>query len=268
MLTRALHVACLFLVAAFWGDASTIAANSPVLYVAPEGNDQAEGRSRETAFRSLEKARDAIRELRKADRITGPVKVLLGGGTHVRAEPLVLTPEDSGSPESPVTWAAVPGEQPVVSGGRRIEGWTRHEGNIWKVDLPQVRDGKWWFRQLFVDGQLRRRARTPNDGFQRVAGFPEGTSKTVHYHTDCKSFEYAEGDIDPAWTNIDRCRGNCLSLLDRFSSCRSSRLILTNGSSHSLTEQARYSRMTSRPTELATSSRMCLKDSTRRVNGI
>lgn len=64
-------------------------------------------------------------------------------------------------------------------------------------------EGKWRFRQLYVNEKLCTRARTPNEGFLHVAGFPEGTSKTVHYHTDCGSFEYAAGDIDPKWTNLD-----------------------------------------------------------------
>jgi len=54
-----------------------------------------------------------------------------------------------------------------------------------------------------VNGKLRHRARIPNKGFHRVAGFPEGTPRTVNYHTDCQSFEYAPGDIDPSWTNLD-----------------------------------------------------------------
>jgi hypothetical protein len=48
---------------------------------------------------------------------TAPVTVLLREGTYRQSRPLVFTPEDSGTEAFPVTYAAYPGERPVVSGG-------------------------------------------------------------------------------------------------------------------------------------------------------
>jgi hypothetical protein len=48
------------------------------------------------------------------------------------------------------------------AGGRRISGWKRVEGNLWKTHLPEVQAGKWNFRQLFANDNRITRARTPN----------------------------------------------------------------------------------------------------------
>src|SRR5687767_5487880 len=51
-------------------------------------------------------------------------RVILRGGTHRITEPLVLTPSNSG-----LTIEGFPGEQPILSGGRRIEGWRNERFN-------------------------------------------------------------------------------------------------------------------------------------------
>jgi len=63
----------------------------------------------------------------------------------------------------------------VISGGRKNPGVGKGEGNIWRVEIPEVREGKWAFRQLFVNGVRSQRARTPNFGFYRIKG-PKSTA--------------------------------------------------------------------------------------------
>jgi hypothetical protein len=147
------------------------------------------------------RARDAVRAARSNARLTPPYSVLLLDGIHPLTEPVVLAPEDSGTADDPVTYKAAPGARPIVSGGRRISGWRPAGPGLWEVTLPEVQQGRWRFRQLYVNGQKRRRARIPNQGFLRVAGFPDG-GKEVHYHTDCQRFEFAPGDLNPDWTNL------------------------------------------------------------------
>lgn len=170
------------------------------LYVAPQGSDEWDG-TVARPFATLGRARDEIRA-RRAGSGQGPVTVYLRGGRYDVREPLRLGPEDSGTAEGPITYAAYPGESPVLSGGRVLSGWRRERSGIWTVRIPEVRRGDWSFRQLYVNGELRGRARTPNEGFHRVAGQPCGGRK-VHYHDDCDRFGFAPGDIDPRWTNLD-----------------------------------------------------------------
>ncbi|PYK58503.1 MAG: hypothetical protein DME21_15570, partial [Verrucomicrobia bacterium] len=109
-----------------------------------------------------------------------------------RARPLV--PEDSGADANhPFTIAAFPNENPVLSGGRRISGWKKVEGKsgLWQTTIPEVRERKWYFRQLFINGRRKQRARTPNDGYFQAVG--------DYLAENPVSFKYHDGDIKKEW---------------------------------------------------------------------
>jgi hypothetical protein len=177
---------------------------APVTFhVAPLGDDRSPGTDRKP-FATLQRARDAIRALRRQpggkDR---PVTVLVQGGTYFLSTPLLFTPEDSGASEAPVTYAAAGKEVPIFSGGRRISGWqeTVLAGNkVWVAEVPDVRAGKWYFRQLWVNGHRRVRARHPNIGFLRIAALPPAKSKKPAYEGQ-DHFEFKAGDLR-AWNNL------------------------------------------------------------------
>ncbi len=184
--------------------ASAVFAQSGVsLFVAPSGNDKNSGHTAEQPFATITRARDEIRRLRQPGKAAAPVTVFLRGGLHRMTEPIVFTPEDSGTAAAPVTYSAYRSERPVLSGGIPVNGWSKGANGVWTTTLDEVKAGRWYFNQIFVNGNLRRRARTPNKGFMIVKGFPEGTPKTVDYHKDCQSFEFAPGDINPTWHNLD-----------------------------------------------------------------
>ncbi len=130
-------------------------------YLAPSGDDANPG-SKEQPFASLSRARDAVRELKSAGPLTEPVRINVSGGVYSITEPLVLSPEDSGTPTAPVTYRALPGERPIFSGGRPISGWQPGPNGVWSVLIPEVAAGQWYFEQLFVNGRRASRARTPN----------------------------------------------------------------------------------------------------------
>ena len=127
--------------------------------VAPAGNDAHPGTA-DRPFATLARARAAVRKLL----VGGPrdVTVLLRGGRYELTDTLVFTPEDGAAEGRTVTHAAWPGETPVVSGGREINGWRKETGNRWTAELPDVKARTWFFRQLFVDGERATRARWPN----------------------------------------------------------------------------------------------------------
>jgi parallel beta-helix repeat protein len=182
------------------GEASR-AAGPLTLYVASNGSDHWSGRlaapnaaGNDGPLQTLTAARDRIRTARRAHPATAPTRVLVREGFYSLAEPFVLEAEDSGSKEAPMIYAAYPGEHPVISGGRKIRGWEKGEGNIWRVEIPEVREGKWAFRQLFVNGVRSQRARTPNFGFYRING-PK--SKAVPFQ-----IRYREDEFKPAWAAL------------------------------------------------------------------
>ena len=182
------------------------------LYVATNGNDQWSGTlpapnatGTDGPFATLERARDAIRKQKKQG-LQEPLNVLVRGGTYYLSAPFTLTPEDSGSQEFPITYAAYPSETPVISGGVPITGWKKSDqGNIWTTEVPQVKSGDWYFHQLFVDKARRTRARMPNDGYFLNEGPIEPLTDRAKARRDPatkKGFRFRPGDIQP-WTNLD-----------------------------------------------------------------
>jgi len=84
------------------------------------------------------------------------------------AEPLVLTPQDSGTAQYPITWQAAPGEKVVISGSQPVTGWekikspvpglpTTSQGHVWVAEVPK--DKK--FYCLFDQEGYLTRARSP-----------------------------------------------------------------------------------------------------------
>lgn len=171
---------------------------SIVFYVSTEGNDAWSGTQPEPAgsdgpFATLQRARDAIRQLRSkhAGNLIGPVAVYVRGGTYYLDNPLTFTHQDSGAAESPVTFTAYRDERPIVSGGRRITGWKPANVNgrpLWAAEIPQVREGQWYFHQLWVNGERRVRARHPNEGFLHVVRLIDTTPPN-------RGFEFSPGDL-------------------------------------------------------------------------
>ena len=132
---------------------ASVRAKSLTFYVATNGNDHWSGRLEEPArdgkdgpLASLPAALEKTRAARQDSAKTPDgISILLRGGTYSVAQPVVLVPEDSGSDaDHPFTIAAFPNENPVLSGGRRISGWKKVEGNsgLWQTTIPEVRDGK------------------------------------------------------------------------------------------------------------------------------
>ena len=145
-------------------------------FVAKNGNNSWTGKLPEPnkektdgPFATIERARDAIRHLKAKHSLTKPVTVMIRSGTYFLDKPLVFTQQDNGIKSCPITYAAYPGEKPVLSGGRKInEPWKTYKDKILICTVKGVKDGKWIFRQFFVDGKRQRRCRIPNRGFYKM----------------------------------------------------------------------------------------------------
>lgn len=142
-------------------------------WVAPDGRDNNPG-TRENPFATTARAVEAVRALVAAT-LEGDVRVIFRGGIYPLAAPLVFTPADSGSAQHSITYAAAAGENVVISGGRQISNLKPTKGPKWTAELPEVKAGRWFFRQLVVNDHRAVRARWPNeDGVLRVATVGDG----------------------------------------------------------------------------------------------
>lgn len=140
------------------------ATGAPVtLYVSPAGSDAGPGTS-EQPFATLGRACAELRALKAAGKRSEGASVFLRGGFYDLNETLVITPDCSGEPRSPVTFAACPNESVTVSGGRRLGGWAV-SGDRWQLALPDVASGRWNFARLYVNNESRSRPRLPRDGY-------------------------------------------------------------------------------------------------------
>jgi hypothetical protein len=162
-------VLCLLVALARHGSAEGI-----VFHVAPDGNDAWSGRvaaanasGADGPFRTPARARLVVRQFRHQCPQMAPVTVLLHGVFRLD-QPLVFTPDDSGTQQCPVTWTSPPGQRAVLSGGRPITGWRNAGNGLWQAEVPDVRAGKLYFRQLFVGGRRATRARSPHNGYYRA----------------------------------------------------------------------------------------------------
>lgn len=173
--------------------AFTTTAHAETFYVAPNGNNGWSGRLQDPAhgggdgpWASLMGARENLRALRTAGSMVGRVEIVVRGGRYELSAPITWESQDGGTADAPVTIRAYPGETPVFSGGRAISGWKK-DGVVWVADLPE--DQKDWnFGALWVNGERRTVARTPDTGeYFYTAGKVEGEPN--------RAFKYNAGDL-------------------------------------------------------------------------
>ena len=133
--------------------ASGVMAAMPSFYVDPVRGKNENAGTAAAPFQTLAQARDAVRAVNGA--MTGDITVYLHGGRYQLTQPLALGPRDSGNNGFAVIYRAVPGEYPLISGGRAITGWTLHDPakRIWKASAPGLET-----RQLYVNRLRARRA--------------------------------------------------------------------------------------------------------------
>jgi hypothetical protein len=203
-----------------------LAAHAVELHVAAKGSDSDAG-TPDAPFATLARARDAIRELRKSSSIADSgVTVWIHGGTYALAESFLLTAEDSGTPESPITYRGVDGEVPRLIGGRALPGSafqpvtdeavlkrldTAAHGQILCGDLrvlgindygqmPDHFEAAPAVSELYFDGARMTLAQWPNEGWDEIAEVIEsGPAPWRNYASDQPGVFAYSGDRPSRW---------------------------------------------------------------------
>ena len=192
-------------------------------YVAAHGNDADPG-TPQRPFATIERARDAIRQLKTAGGLPrGGVAVYLGGGRYPRKQTFRLTAEDSGTAESPIVYRAAAGESAVLDGGTRLSGFQPIQDAAILARLPEAARAKVLALDLkaagvtdlgemrhrgygvsaapvlevFYDGKPMPLARWPNEGFVHVGKVIRSGAEPAAARQAV--FEY-EGDRPARWT--------------------------------------------------------------------
>ena len=104
------------------------------IYVSPAGNDSNPG----TLDQPIATVAHA-QELARSGKASGPVTVYLRGGVYYLASPLIFTAADSGAAGAPVTYQAYQNEQPVISGGMKLQNldWKPFRNGIMQTPGPR-----------------------------------------------------------------------------------------------------------------------------------
>lgn len=176
-------------------------------YVATDGNDQWSGTltspdlsRNDGPFATLQRARDAIRELRQKGSNDG-FTVLVRGGVYQLNETFILEPEDSGTESQPVVYRAFGKEHPILTGTRRISNFEPYKGKIYKANLPGITNDSFTLRQLFAKGKRQTLARFPNiDPLNPIGGGFLYADRPVTEKSKLE-IRYQEGTI-PEWSNL------------------------------------------------------------------
>ncbi len=165
------------------------------LHVAPWGDDSAPGTAG-LPFATVQRAQEAVRASTAS--MDKDIVVNLHAGTHVLAEPLVLSDAagDSGENGHRVIyqaygWGPLEQEPVVLSGGRSVTGWELDDEarNIWRAEVGDLDT-----RQLYVDGKRATRARLE---LGKHGGLPGNVTETDEgYATDSTEPQSWENPAD------------------------------------------------------------------------
>ena len=88
---------------------------------AQKGNDANDGLSIAKPFKTISKARDAVRLLDKSG--SNNITVNLRGGTYFQDQTLEFTEKDGGTENCKIIYRNYKDDVPVISGGKLITGW-------------------------------------------------------------------------------------------------------------------------------------------------
>lgn len=183
---------------------SNASESSPTFYVSTEGSDEWSGTlsvstddKTDGPFASLEKARDAVRELKKSHTDLKDVVVEVRGGVYELPNTLKFTNDDGGdSPENPIVWRAEEGASVLLNAGRfpsdirplndlatldRIK--PELSGKLCVIELSSQNIGDLGTPdnspELFFRSEPTRIARYPNDGFVKITGLSKDGTHEV-----------------------------------------------------------------------------------------
>ncbi|OUM65302.1 hypothetical protein PIROE2DRAFT_60100 [Piromyces sp. E2] len=141
----------------YWGVENNDWCNSeydgePDLYVSVNGNDANDG-SKDAPFATLDKARQAVRNLPKTKNIV----IEIADGFYPVDKTIKFTSEDSGNSKCTIYYKAAKGARPIISGGEKITGkWTKADEVNWlrngltAYKTPLKRNKK--LRAIYVNG--------------------------------------------------------------------------------------------------------------------
>ncbi len=146
-------------------------------YLAITGNDANPG-TREKPFATIDRAKQAA-EIHFNQNPNEDCTIWLDGGKYNISKPVVFGAEVFKNQAGHLIFKAMPGENPIISGGIEITKWQKASGGLWKANWPKAYKNEKPPRELFVKNRRAIRARFPNEGYLRVGKV--GDDRRTHF---------------------------------------------------------------------------------------
>ena len=131
-------------------------------------------------------------------------KVIIQAGRYFLDKLLELNAGDTG-----LTIESAPGADVCLYGGRKVTGWQKDGAKFYSAALDGVKNRKWDFRALVVNGRFCSRARLPEEGFfEHLSSFDVpwmsttgGGWKRKPTNEELTTLKYRSEDIGP-WLDV------------------------------------------------------------------
>ena len=154
-------------------------------YVNPKGNDLWSGTIKQQniqrtdgPFKTLERAKNAIRTLKKTNTFNNKVTVNIASGIYYLSQPFKFNLMDSGLPDREILWQGEPGAQVAISAGLPIT-CKKSNAKYWDCPLSKMPVNSEYFDynrikgnapkfELFVNDKKLELARWPDQGWAHI----------------------------------------------------------------------------------------------------
>lgn len=166
-------------------------------YVSPAGSDSNPG-TLALPFKSIGKARDVVRTIN--GNMTGDIIVYLRGGLYTLSQTLSFNELDSGTNGYNVIYKAYSDEEPIISGGQKVTGWTQVPGtNQWKASNININ----YIRELYVNGNRAQRARSSTTvsgtGWYDDPNYARSVQDGIYVDDSVIGYYANAGDVELHW---------------------------------------------------------------------
>ncbi len=197
-------------------------------YVGVDGDDDWSGTLPESAegkndgpFATLERARDAVREFKRASGIPAAgFEVVLKQGRYILDKPFELTAQDSGTEISPVCYRAAEGHEVKLVGGKDVTDFKpvtnsqalkqldeKAAENVVQADLKALGITDYGgptgtMLEVFFNDKPMILARWPDEGFDRIADIVVDDGHKIHGRKGSKVGKFVyEGNRPERWVD-------------------------------------------------------------------
>ncbi|MVZ64423.1 right-handed parallel beta-helix repeat-containing protein [Sphingobacterium sp. DK4209] len=138
-------------------------AGNETIFIAPNGNDGNKG-TIESPLASIEGAQLKIKELRSRLQANDSIIVQIQSGTYPINRPITLDYPVLSDSKTTIIFRGDQKDRPLITGGRTTGRFEAVTPQLWRVYIPEVANYGFYFEQLYINGERRFRAQTPNQG--------------------------------------------------------------------------------------------------------